>query len=103
MEAENRSKELASKPSQDEIKNLITKSQDVKSKAYAPYSSFKVGAALLTDNGTVFTGEIQGYGSGSFYSQPDNIIHACDKQHRIIIEFQDLTHFVYLFQWFLGL
>lgn len=49
-------KELAVKPSEDEIKNLISKSQDIKNKAYAPYSHFNVGAALLTDNGTVFTG-----------------------------------------------
>lgn len=49
-------RELAVQPSEDEIKNLISKSQDIKKKAYAPYSHFKVGAALLTDNGTVFTG-----------------------------------------------
>ena len=54
---EERSRERASRPSEDEIKNLISKSQDIKSKAYAPYSHFKVGAALLTDNGTVFTGD----------------------------------------------
>ncbi|MBT8036482.1 MAG: cytidine deaminase [Verrucomicrobiae bacterium] len=29
---------------------------DARDAAYAPYSKFKVGAALLTDNGEVFTG-----------------------------------------------
>lgn len=36
-----------------ELCNLAVKA---KAKAYAPYSGFKVGAALLTDNGDVFTG-----------------------------------------------
>lgn len=36
-----------------ELCNLAIKA---KAKAYAPYSGFKVGAALLTDNGDVFTG-----------------------------------------------
>lgn len=35
---------------------LIQKALDARLKAYTPYSHFKVGAALLTDDGTVFTG-----------------------------------------------
>lgn len=41
-----------------EISNeaLIKMAKAVKEKAYAPYSGFQVGAALVTDDGTVFTG-----------------------------------------------
>jgi cytidine deaminase len=35
---------------------LIKKAQDVMKMAYAPYSRFKVGAAILTKSGKVFTG-----------------------------------------------
>ena len=35
---------------------LVKKSKEVKEKAYAPYSNFPVGAALLTDTGDIFTG-----------------------------------------------
>jgi len=35
---------------------LLQKALWAKSKAYAPYSNFRVGAALLTKNGKVFTG-----------------------------------------------
>ena len=35
---------------------LIKKAKQVSEKAYAPYSGFKVGAALLTKSGKVFTG-----------------------------------------------
>lgn len=49
-------RKVAIKPSEDEIRTLILRSQDMKEKAYAAYSHFKVGAALLTDNGAVFTG-----------------------------------------------
>ncbi len=37
-------------------KLLIKKAKQVSEKAYAPYSGFKVGAALLTKSGKVFTG-----------------------------------------------
>ncbi|WP_448523412.1 cytidine deaminase [Pseudothermotoga sp.] len=35
---------------------LIEKAIEAMHKAYAPYSSFKVGAALLTKSGSIFTG-----------------------------------------------
>ena len=37
-------------------KELINKAIEAKSNAYAPYSRFKVGAALLTESGKVYTG-----------------------------------------------
>lgn len=35
---------------------LIEKAKEVAIKAYAPYSEYKVGAALLTKSGKIFTG-----------------------------------------------
>ena len=35
---------------------LIQKAIDARKKSYSPYSSFSVGAALLTSNGNIFTG-----------------------------------------------
>jgi cytidine deaminase len=37
-------------------KELIEKAKQARLKAYAPYSNFKVGAALLTKSGKVYTG-----------------------------------------------
>lgn len=39
-----------------DTKELIQKAMEAKEKAYTPYSGFRVGAALLTADGTVFTG-----------------------------------------------
>ena len=36
--------------------HLISKAIEAREKAYAPYSDFKVGAALLTRRGKIFTG-----------------------------------------------
>ncbi|KAL6483549.1 hypothetical protein MHYP_G00084210 [Metynnis hypsauchen] len=36
--------------------DLITKSQEAKEFSYSPYSKFRVGAALVTAEGAVFTG-----------------------------------------------
>ena len=37
-------------------KELIDAANDVRENAYAPYSNFKVGAAVETDDGTIYTG-----------------------------------------------
>ena len=39
-----------------ETKELITQALSARENAYAPYSSFMVGAALLCKDGTVYTG-----------------------------------------------
>lgn len=39
-----------------EIPALITKAIEAKKQAYVPYSHFRVGAALLTKSGKVYTG-----------------------------------------------
>ena len=36
--------------------NLMELAEQARENAYAPYSNFKVGAAVLTSDGTVFTG-----------------------------------------------
>jgi len=41
------------------IKELMGEAIEVKQKAYAPYSKFKVGAAFLLENGVVITGSNQ--------------------------------------------
>ncbi len=39
-----------------DVKKLIEEARKAKEKAYAEYSKFKVGAALLTKSGKIFTG-----------------------------------------------
>jgi cytidine deaminase len=39
-----------------EYKMLLEKARESMSKAYAPYSNFKVGAAVLTKNKNIYTG-----------------------------------------------
>ncbi len=43
----------------DNIVELMEKTFEARDKAYAPYSRFQVGAALLLDNGEVITGSNQ--------------------------------------------
>lgn len=42
-----------------DISKLMNKAIEARKKAYAPYSNFQVGAALLLDNGEVITGSNQ--------------------------------------------
>ncbi|MBO7488033.1 MAG: cytidine deaminase, partial [Bacteroidales bacterium] len=42
-----------------EWKSLLQKAIDATGRAYAPYSNFKVGAAILLDNGEVVCGSNQ--------------------------------------------
>lgn len=42
-----------------EIQDLMNQAVEIRKKAYAPYSKFKVGAALLLDNGKVILGSNQ--------------------------------------------
>jgi cytidine deaminase len=43
----------------DEIQNLMKLAVEVRKNAYAPYSKFRVGAALLLDNGEIVLGSNQ--------------------------------------------
>ena len=44
------------KLSELQVQELIQKAMNMRTFSYAPYSEFKVGAALLTESGKVFTG-----------------------------------------------
>ncbi|UII29338.1 cytidine deaminase [Fulvivirga maritima] len=43
----------------DQYKNLIKSAQEACDTSYSPYSKFKVGAAILLDNGEILTGSNQ--------------------------------------------
>lgn len=43
----------------EDVKNLMLKAHEARDNAYAPYSNFKVGAALLLENGEIITGSNQ--------------------------------------------
>ncbi|UUW10644.1 cytidine deaminase [Flavobacterium plurextorum] len=43
----------------EEIQDLMTQAVEIRKKAYAPYSQFRVGAALLLDNGKIVLGSNQ--------------------------------------------
>jgi cytidine deaminase len=44
----------------EEVENtLLLKAREARDRAYAPYSEFKVGAAILMENGTIVTGNNQ--------------------------------------------
>ncbi|WP_397363520.1 cytidine deaminase [Olleya sp. R77988] len=43
----------------EDVQNLMNKASVARDKAYAPYSKFLVGAAILLDNGEIITGSNQ--------------------------------------------
>ena len=42
-----------------EVQNLMQKAVEIRKKAYAPYSKFRVGAAILLENGEIVEGSNQ--------------------------------------------
>lgn len=40
----------------DLLQTLITKAFEVKQNSYSPYSKFRVGSSLLTEDNTIFVG-----------------------------------------------
>lgn len=43
----------------DKVKELLSKCLQAKDMAHCPYSQFPVGAAILTEDGAIITGEAQ--------------------------------------------
>lgn len=39
-----------------DYKKLVSKALEARDRAYVPYSKFKVGAAILTEDGSIYTG-----------------------------------------------
>ncbi|HSH36318.1 cytidine deaminase [Schnuerera sp.] len=69
-----------------EKKQLIKKALEAQKKAYVPYSKFRVGAALLTEDGEVYTGcniEIASY-SPTLCAERTAIFKAVSEGHRNI-------------------
>lgn len=44
---------------EEDLKSLMLQAHEARDNAYAPYSNFKVGAAILLENGEVITGNNQ--------------------------------------------
>ena len=70
--------------SQDVCKKLYIKALEARKNAYAPFSGFKVGAALLTDDGSVYTGvniENSSYGA-TICAERTAFVKAISEGHR---------------------
>ncbi len=69
-----------------DVKQIIRKALEAREKAYVPYSNFRVGAALLTDDDQLFTGcniEISSY-SPTLCAERTAIFKAVSEGHRKI-------------------
>lgn len=69
-----------------DISKLIKKALEAKERAYVPYSKFKVGAALLTEDGELFTGcniEVSSY-SPTLCAERTAIFKAISEGHKKI-------------------
>ncbi len=56
QESNLKSKQQSRRADENSPANLHKLAVEARQNAYAPYSKFKVGAAIITDDGTVFTG-----------------------------------------------
>ncbi len=68
------------------IKRMIIDAQAARDKAYAPYSSFRVGAAVYTENGQIYSGcnvENSSYGAANC-AERTAIYKAVSEGHRHI-------------------
>ena len=66
------------------LADLVRAARDVQAQAHVPYSSYRVGAALETSDGTVFTGcnvENANY-SNSLHAEEVSVGHAIKEGHR---------------------
>lgn len=83
-----------------EHSDLISLAAKAKELAYAPYSKFRVGAALLTDTGRIYTGvnvENASYGA-TVCAERTAIAKAVSEGHKIIIAIavaSDSDDFIY--------
>ena len=68
----------------DQMEKLFNEAQQIALKAYAPYSKFRVGAALLCEDGTIVTGvnvENRSFGL-TICAERNTICAAIAKGHR---------------------
>lgn len=70
--------------SQDARKELYVKALEARENAYAPFSGFKVGAALITEDGSIYTGvniENSSYGA-TICAERTAFVKAISEGHR---------------------
>jgi cytidine deaminase len=82
------------KLSDEQRDKLISLAQEVRKNAYAPYSNYAVGAALLTDSGTFYEGanvENAAYPT-SICAERSAIFNAVSNGERKIVALAVVTH-----------
>lgn len=80
--------------SKDEVSRLVDAAQQAREHSYSPYSKFKVGAAVLTTTGAIFTGtniENASYGL-TVCAERNAIFAAVGAGHRQLRAIAIITH-----------